>query len=159
MLKAMHKVDWNREPSKQELIDLFYCFINRTYGTQFLRLASLPDKLCRKPKNSNEGSLEASEKSDESSKSDKSSRSEKSEKSKKPDKSDESGNDKSSASDSKASSLRVLTDKKMLTGRGVPMERISEKNSPFKSEHTKSFDEKLKNSGDTSKVSDENQKS
>jgi hypothetical protein len=39
------------------------------------------------------------------------------------------------------------------------MERISEKNSPFKSEHTKSFDEKLKNSGDTSKVSDENQKS
>ncbi len=53
----------------------------------------------------------------------------------------------------------MLTDKKMLTGRGVPMERISEKNSPFKSEHTKSFDEKLKNSGDTSKVSDENQKS
>jgi hypothetical protein len=67
MLKAMHKVDWNREPLKQELIDFFYCFINRTYGTQFLRLASLPYELCRKPKNSNEGFLEASEKSDESS--------------------------------------------------------------------------------------------
>ena len=39
------------------------------------------------------------------------------------------------------------------------MERISGKNSPFKSENTKSFDEKLKNSGDTSKISGENQKS
>ena len=39
------------------------------------------------------------------------------------------------------------------------MERISGKNFPFKSENTKSFNEKLKNSGDTSKVSDENQKS
>lgn len=45
MLKSLSKLDWGRDPSQQELVDLFYASLNRIYGSQFLKLADLPDEL------------------------------------------------------------------------------------------------------------------
>ena len=70
MLKSLHRVDWAREPSKQELVDIFYCFISRTYGKQFLKVADIPEELCVKiPAGGAKDSASGSDDSEKSSKS------------------------------------------------------------------------------------------